>query len=78
MCIRPDRRADDKEIELEMIKIDKHGIVSYRIPVFEPEVKPAHCVFEFIYFSRPDSFVFGSNVDKVRRNSVVNWQLNIP
>ena len=57
-----------REIEPgEMIKIDKHGIVSYRIPVFEPEVKPAHCVFEFIYFSRPDSFVFGSNVDKVRR-----------
>ena len=24
-------------------------------------------MFEFIYFSRPDSFVFGSNVDKVRR-----------
>jgi amidophosphoribosyltransferase len=24
-------------------------------------------VFEFIYFSRPDSFVFGDNVDKIRR-----------
>ena len=25
------------------------------------------CIFEFIYFSRPDSKVFGENVDKVRR-----------
>ena len=32
--------------------------------------KPAqhrHCIFEFIYFSRPDSKIFSENVDKVRR-----------
>ncbi len=29
--------------------------------------KSAHCVFEFIYFARPDSKIFGQNVDKVRR-----------
>jgi len=28
----------------------------------------AHCIFEFIYFSRPDSVVFGESVDRVRRN----------
>jgi amidophosphoribosyltransferase len=28
---------------------------------------PRHCVFEFIYFSRPDSQIFGHSVDKVRR-----------
>ncbi len=27
----------------------------------------SRCIFEFIYFSRPDSRVFGENVDKVRR-----------
>ncbi len=32
----------------------------------EPTLKK-HCVFEFIYFSRPDSRIFGSNVDKMRR-----------
>ena len=29
--------------------------------------RPYHCVFEYIYFSRPDSRVFGESVDRVRR-----------
>ncbi len=32
-----------------------------------PKEKPAHCVFEHIYFSRPDSVVFGRNVMESRR-----------
>lgn len=57
-----------REIEPgEMIRVDKNGITSFRIPIFESNVKCAHCVFEFIYFSRPDSYVFGKNVDRIRR-----------
>lgn len=57
-----------REIEPgEMVRIDKNGITSFKIPIFESDVRPAHCVFEFIYFSRPDSYVFGKNVDRVRR-----------
>ncbi len=51
----------------EMVRIDSDGIASFQIPQFESKVRRAHCVFEFIYFSRPDSFVFGKNVDRVRR-----------
>ncbi len=32
-----------------------------------PEVGHTHCVFEFIYFARPDSFIFGRNVYQVRK-----------
>jgi amidophosphoribosyltransferase len=40
-------------------------IKSYRI---KDEIFPKkHCIFEYIYFSRPDSFIFGHNVDKMRR-----------
>ena len=57
-----------REIEPgEMVRIDKNGIASFAIPVYEQSVKRSYCIFEYIYFSRPDSFVFGKNVDRVRR-----------
>lgn len=33
-----------------------------------PAVKPSLCIFEYIYFSRPDSNIFGKNVYLTRRN----------
>ncbi len=49
----------------EMVTLDPHGLRSRRVlPAAEPL---QHCVFEHIYFSRPDSVVFGETVDRVRR-----------
>jgi len=33
-----------------------------------PSAPLAHCVFEHVYFSRPDSYVFGKSVNEVRTN----------
>lgn len=41
------------------------SIKTYQI--FDIKSPKKHCIFEYIYFSRPDSFVFGHNVDKMRR-----------
>ncbi|MEE8290848.1 MAG: amidophosphoribosyltransferase, partial [Candidatus Tectomicrobia bacterium] len=48
----------------ELIRISKEGVQSY-FP-FAP-APPRHCVFELIYFSRPDSDIFGHNVHLVRK-----------
>jgi len=48
----------------ELVEISEDGIKSYDIN----RTMPRHaCIFEFIYFSRPDSRIFNENVDKVRR-----------
>jgi len=49
----------------EMIVINSQGIRS-SFP-FKP-AEPSHCIFEFIYFARPDSMVFGQNVYTIRKN----------
>lgn len=54
-----------REIEPgEMVTINHNGLESSH-PF--PPAKVTHCVFEFIYFARPDSYIFGENVDFVRK-----------
>ncbi len=48
----------------EIIVIDESGVQSLT-PY--PRVKPAHCIFELIYFARPDSQIFGENVYLCRK-----------
>ena len=43
----------------EIVKLDKNGITSDESMC---TVKPARCIFEYIYFARPDSFVDGISV----------------
>lgn len=54
-----------REIEPgEVVEITSSGMNSY-FPL-KKEV-PSPCIFEFVYFARPDSFIFGKNVYKVRK-----------
>ena len=48
----------------EMIIVNDNGCKSEN---FTESQVPKHCIFEYIYFSRPDSKIFGKNVDKMRR-----------
>ncbi len=48
----------------EMVVINSKGITS-TFPFRRAE--PSHCIFEFIYFARPDSMVFGQNVYSIRK-----------
>jgi amidophosphoribosyltransferase len=44
----------------------------------QPRERPAHCVFEHIYFSRPDSLVFGRTVNTSRRMLGINLAREYP
>ncbi len=70
------RDIDPGEIlVIEKNKKEGEKLKSYKINY---ETKTKHCVFEYIYFSRPDSKIFGNNVDKMRRKLGKNLALNHP
>ena len=59
----------------EILVVDREGVAREgaggRAAQFNgvcmPRAEVSQCVFEYVYFSRPDSKVFGATVDKVRR-----------
>ena len=47
----------------EMVRISRSGIESIR---FAPQKPHQYCIFEHVYFSRPDSLIFGRSVNQSR------------
>ena len=47
----------------EIIAIDRDGFRTLQLPTLPLK----RCVFEHVYFARPDSYVFGGSVDRARR-----------
>ncbi len=48
----------------ELLTIDATGLKSQ---IFDKAKKHQHCIFEYVYFARPDSVVFGRSVQAVRK-----------
>ncbi|MXW42714.1 MAG: amidophosphoribosyltransferase [Acidimicrobiia bacterium] len=56
----------ERELEPgEMVVIGASGVTSLR-PFSEERVDPRLCIFEFVYFSRPDSLLHGQSVHHAR------------
>lgn len=55
-----------REVEAgEIIFISKDGIESHRL---QSKPRHSHCIFEYVYFARPDSNIFGQNVYLARKS----------
>jgi len=48
----------------ELVRLDARGVTARALL---PPAPLRQCIFEHVYFSRPDSVVFGETVDRVRR-----------
>ncbi len=48
----------------EVVQINGDGLFSYQVM---PQIKPSLCIFEFIYFARPDSYLYNRNLYEARK-----------
>jgi len=50
----------------ELVVIDRNGVRSESVVAAE-QIKPSLCIFEFVYFARPDTRLYGREVHGTRR-----------
>ncbi|MCF6330046.1 MAG: amidophosphoribosyltransferase [Sulfurimonas sp.] len=55
-----------RDVKPGELLVFREGKEPKSIKVFEPT--PKHCIFEYVYFARPDSSVFGQSVYQTRKN----------
>lgn len=48
----------------EVVQINEDGLFSYQA---RPVIKPSLCIFEFIYFARPDSYLYNRSLYEARK-----------
>nr|CAB3265057.1 amidophosphoribosyltransferase-like [Phallusia mammillata] len=62
----------------EIIRLNRHGVTSMGTIKREESRKPAFCVFEYVYFSRPDSIYEGQMVYSVRKRCGIQLAKEAP
>jgi amidophosphoribosyltransferase len=71
--VREIKPGEIVEIDNEVVKTGKEK--SY---IIDTQNETRHCIFEYVYFSRPDSTIFGTTVDKARRKLGKNLAIEKP
>lgn len=59
----------------ELLIIDHNGCQSLQL---QPVAKPSLCIFEFIYFARPDSHIYGKNLYLARKKMGIELAKEAP